>query len=120
MKHTSGPWKIDTEDARVISTLDGDMVAVCEYISEGDGDLISTAPEMLKVLEKIIEDNPPMEGRDNCPVCFRSIGISPHKAWCWWGEAVEVVRKARGEHGATLNLADEALFLLEELQEGEE
>ena len=51
MKHTSGPWKIDTEDARVISTLDGDMVAVCEYISEGDGDLISTAPEILEALE---------------------------------------------------------------------
>jgi len=50
MKHTSGPWKIDTEDARVISTLDGDMVAVCEYISEGDGDLISAAPEMLEAL----------------------------------------------------------------------
>ena len=50
MKHTSGPWKIDTEDARVISTLDGDMVAVCEYISIGDGELIAAAPEMLEAL----------------------------------------------------------------------
>ena len=55
MKHTSGPWKIDTEDARVISTLDGDMVAVCEYISEGDGDLISAAPEILEALESMVD-----------------------------------------------------------------
>jgi hypothetical protein len=98
MTHTPGPWKIDSEDARVISTLDGeDMVAVCEYISEGDGDLISTAPEMLKVLEKIIEDNPPMEGRNICPMCLRNLDSSPHKEWCWWGEAVKVIKKARGE-----------------------
>ena len=55
MKHTEGPWKIDTEDARVISTLDGDMVAVCEYISEGDGDLISAAPEILEALESMVD-----------------------------------------------------------------
>ena len=55
MTHTPGPWKIDSEDARVISTLDGDMVAVCEYISEGDGDLISAAPEILEALESMVD-----------------------------------------------------------------
>ena len=83
MKHTSGPWKIDTEDARVISTLDGDMVAVCEYISEGDGDLISTAPEMLEALggAKWLID------------CY----VAKPEGYEEYQDVVKAIRKARGE-----------------------
>ena len=54
MTHTPGPWNINSEDARVITAPDGDMVAVCEYISDGDGDLIAAAPEMRKTIESLL------------------------------------------------------------------
>ena len=54
--------------------------------------------DMLKALEKVLEENNMPEGSFNCPVCYRRLDISPHKGWCWWGDAVEAVKKARNEN----------------------
>ena len=114
MTYTPRPWVvIDIRDIgkellEICTLKEGEPVCVAridhrnnkleiDKEDEANADLIASAPEMLEMLEKIIEDSPPMDGRNICPMCLRNLDSSPHKAWCWWGEAVEAIKKARGE-----------------------
>lgn len=67
------------------------------FCDECYNNLTDNALKMLEALEKALKDNEMPEGTVNCPVCYRRLDISPHKGWCWWGDAVDAVKKARGE-----------------------
>jgi len=99
--HTPGEWTIEEYDgecwwieSRIVAPGDNTIAYMNDTCAEGDPDLISASPDLLKALEAVEWVNGPEQCPDSyCPWC-ENMESEGHAADCLRDQAI---KNARGE-----------------------
>lgn len=105
-KHTPGPWQINEHskerDGSVFADVPDELysfdnrlcICVAPHLDKNErwmanARVIAAAPDMLSILQRIIDEK--------CDSCSFEHGMSAFCDMCLYGEAVDIVAKAKGE-----------------------